>query len=407
MATIQTLVEPVGWSLQLKNLAMPHPRSTICAGIPETNSALFHTIQFSVGDPVVFLEIATPDGGHTTTCIVRDVEHDRALKQVKADRIMVPADFTPEGGLSADREIATAQAAAECLRQSGITAVTAHRTLPLAFAHVIREAGIEVTCDLQLGVLERRRKSAEEIEKLSQAQSVTEEAVQIACEMIARADAQSSGVLFHEGEALTSERVHSAVNIFLMKRGFSGPRFIIAGGPQGASCHHHGDGELRTGQAVIVDIFPTSQGTHYCGDCTRTAVHGDIPPEISEMHAAVCAAKKAACAVIRPGVTGADVHAATVKVLTDRGFSIGFPPEGAPLSYCTMHCGTGHGIGLDVHEPPLLDATGIELLEGDALTVEPGLYRKDLGGVRVEDMVVVTADGFENLNHLPEGLDWK
>jgi Xaa-Pro aminopeptidase len=136
-------------------------------------------------------------------------------------------------------------------------------------------------------------------------------------------------------------------------------------------------------------------------------VHGEIAPEIIEMHTAVRAAKQAASEVLRPGVTGAEVHAATTKELTARGFSIGFPPEGAPLSFCTMHHGTGHGIGLEVHEPPLLDATGIELLEGDALTIEPGLYRKDLGGVRVEDMVVVTADGHQNLNRLPEGLDWK
>ena len=386
---------------------MSPSRSTIRAGIPEKNSALFHAIQFSVGDPVAFLEIAQDGESPTTTCILRDVELDRALKQVKADRIAVPADFCPERGLSADREVATAQAAAECLRRSGITRVTADRTLPFSFAHVLREAGIDVFCDLAFGVFERRQKSADEIEKLRQAQSVTEEAVRMACEMIARADVGESGVLFHENKPLTSERVHAAVNVFLMERGFSGPEFIISGGSQGASCHHHGDGELRTGQPVIVDIFPTNQKTHYCGDCTRTVVHGDIPPEISEMHAAVRAAKEAACAVLRPGVTGAEVHAATAKALTDRGFNTGFPPEGAPLSYCTMHHGTGHGIGLDVHEPPLLDATGIPLLEGDVLTVEPGLYRKDLGGVRVEDMVVVTADGFEKLNRLPEGLDWR
>ena len=386
---------------------MSPSRSTIRAGIPEKNSALFHAIQFSVGDPVAFLEIAQDGESPTTTCILRDVELDRALKQVKADRIAVPADFCPERGLSADREVATAQAAAECLRRSGITRVTADRTLPFSFAHVLREAGIDVICDLAFGVFERRQKSADEIEKLRQAQSVTEEAVRMACEMIARADVGESGVLFHESKPLTSERVHAAVNVFLMERGFSGPEFIISGGSQGASCHHHGDGELRTGQPVIVDIFPTNQKTHYCGDCTRTVVHGDIPPEISEMHAAVRAAKEAACAVIRPGVTGAEAHAATVKALTDRGFNTGFPPEGAPLSYCTMHHGTGHGIGLDVHEPPLLDATGIPLLEGDVITVEPGLYRKDLGGVRVEDMVVVTVDGFENLNRLPEGLDWR
>ena len=382
---------------------MSPTRSTIRAGIPQHNSALFHVTQFSVGDPVVFLEIA----GEGTSCIVRDVELDRALDAVKADRIVVPADFTPEGGLSSDREVATAQAAAECLRRSGVSAVTGDRTLPLSFAHVLREAGIEVTCDLDFGVRERRQKSAEEIEKLRQSQAVTEEAILLACRMIARAEARESGVLFRDGAPLTSERVHAAINVFLMERGFSGPKYIVSGGSQGASCHHHGDGELHTGQPVIVDIFPTSQETHYCGDCTRTVVHGEIPPEIASMHEAVRAAKAAGCAAIRPGVTGAAVHAATVKELTDRGFHTGFPPDGAPDSFCTMHHGTGHGIGLEVHEPPLLDPAGVELLEGDALTVEPGLYRKDLGGVRVEDLVVVTANGIENLNRLPEGLEWK
>jgi len=378
-------------------------RSTIRAGIPLHNSALFHAAQFAVGDPLVYLEIEKEG----TVCIVRDVEFDRAIDAVPADQIFVPADFTPEGGLSADREVATAQSAAECLRRAAVPSVIADRSLPFSFAHILRESGIEVVCDLDFGVLERRQKNAEEIEKLRQAQSVTEEAIEMACRMIARADADSSGVLIHDGAPLTSERVHAAVNVFLMERGFSGPKYIVSGGSQGASCHHHGDGPLRTGQPVIVDVFPTSKETHYCGDCTRTVVHGDIPPEIVEMHTAVRAAKAAGCAAIRPGVTGAEVHAATTKELTDRGYNTGFPPEGSPLSFCTMHHGTGHGIGLEVHEPPLLDATGIALLKGDALTVEPGLYRKDLGGVRVEDMVVVTEDGVENLNHLPEGLDWK
>lgn len=379
------------------------PSSTIRAGVPQHNSALFHVTQFSVGDPMVFLELESEG----TVCIVRDVELDRALKAVRADHIGVPADYKPAGGLSADREVATAQAAAECLRRAGINAVTADRTLPFSFAHVLKEAGIEVVCDLEFGVMERRRKTAEEIERLRQSQAVTEEAMAMACQMIARADVDASGVLEVEGEPLTSERVHAAINIFLMQKGFTGPKYIVSGGSQGASCHHHGDGELRTGQPVIVDIFPTSQETHYCGDCTRTVVHGEIPEEIERMHEAVRAAKAAGCAAIRPGVTGAEVHAATTQVLIDRGYHTGFPPEGAPDSFCTMHHGTGHGIGLDVHEPPLLDATGIELVKGDALTVEPGLYRKDLGGVRVEDMVVVTDDGIENLNRLPEGLDWR
>ncbi len=378
-------------------------RSTIRAGIPLQNSALFHVVPFAVGDPVVFLEI----DGKETVCIVRDVELDRAMKQIRADRIAVPSDFTPESGLSSDREVATAQAAAECLRRADVKAITGDRSLPYSFVHVLKECGISVTCDLELGILERRKKNPEEIEKLRQSQAVTEEAIAMACRMISNAKANSSGILTHGGSPLTSERVHNAINVFLMTRGYVGPKFIVAGGPQGASCHHHGSGELRTSQPVIVDIFPTSQETHYCGDCTRTVVHGEVPPDIAEMHAAVRAAKTAGCNAIHPGVTGAEVHAATTRELVERGFHTGFPPDGSPASYCTMHHGTGHGIGLDVHESPLLDPKGIELIEGDALTVEPGLYRRDLGGVRVEDMVVVTEDGIENLNRIPEGLDWR
>lgn len=386
---------------------MSNPRATLQAGIPQSNSALFHSIQFSVGDPVAFLTVSVPEKQTTTTFIVRDVELDRATAAVEADRIACPADFTPQGGLSADREVATAQATAECLRQANVSHVIADRTLPLSFAHVLGEAGITVSCDLSMGVRQRRQKTGEEIDKLRHAQSTTESAVRMACELIANADTDSSGRLIHQGSPLTSERVHAAINVFLMERRFSGPTFIVAGGPQGASCHHHGDGELRTGEPVIVDIFPTSQATHYCGDCTRTVVHGEIPEAVSEMHHAVCAAKQAASYAVRPGVTGAAVHAETARVLGEHGFHTGFPPTDAPLSFCTMHHGTGHGIGLDVHEPPLLDASGIELLKGDALTIEPGLYRKDLGGVRVEDMIIVTANGHENLNQLPEGLSWK
>lgn len=382
---------------------MSNSRSTIQAGVPQTNSALYHAVRFPVGDPVAFLSI----GGAEKIAIVRDIEMDRAHGVVPADKIACPAEYTPEGGLSADREVATAQAAAECLRQNGVSEVVADRALPMSFAHVIREAGISVVCDLNMGVMERRQKSDEDVELLRQAQAVTEEAIQLACQTIARAEADVDGVLQHDGSALTSERVQAMVNVFLMEKGFSGPTYIVAGGPQGASCHHTGDGPLRTGQPVLVDIFPTSQATHFCGDCTRTVVHGEIPDEIVKMHAAVCEAKKNACDVIRVGVTGADVHAATVETIERLGFNTGFPPEGAPKSYCTMHHGTGHGIGLDVHEPPLLDATGIALVEGDALTVEPGLYRKDMGGVRVEDMVIVTKDGHINLNRLPEGLDWR
>lgn len=391
------------------DLSNPNPsssRARISAGIPEIHSGLYWRIRFSVGDQVVLLELPTPTGTEAVL-ILRDIEMERARRVARVDRVACPADYTPPGGLSGDRETANAQAAAECLRRAGVLRVTGDRSLPLIFADFARQAGITVECDPDQWVLERRRKSDGEIQHLRDAQRITEQAIQLACGMIASATARRDGVLLHAGEPLTSERVRAAADHWLLDRDFSNPMAIIAGGPSGADCHNLGFGELRTGEPVIVDIFPRNRRTRYNGDCTRTVVHGDIPDEIRRMHAAVREAKTAAEMTIAAGVTGEAVHLATIQAIQRAGYAFGLPDEGTPLSHCAMTHGTGHGIGLDVHEPPLLDLKGPGLLAGELLTVEPGLYRRDLGGVRIEDMVVVTDHGCENLNALPDGLCWK
>jgi len=381
--------------------------ATVMAGIPQLNGGLYRRIRFSVVDPVVYVALPAEDGREKTVLILRDIEMDRARRQARVDQVACPADFAPEGGLSGDRETATAQAAAECLRRAGVGRVVGDRTLPLIFADLIRQAGIAVECDPELGVIERRSKDEQEIAWLREAQQVTEGAMKMACELIASATAGPGGVLVRDGQPLTSERVRAAIDHWLLDRGYSNPPSIVAGGPGGADCHNLGSGPLTTAQPVIVDIFPRNRQTLYHGDCTRTVVHGDIPDEIARMHAVVREAKAAATAAVKAGVTGEAVHLATREVITRRGFDVGPPAEDSPGSRCAMVHGTGHGVGLDVHEPPLLDMNGPELVAGDVVTIEPGLYQNDVGGVRVEDMVVVTEDGCENLNTLHEGLDWK
>jgi len=380
--------------------------AVVLAGVPQTNATLYHRIRFAVLDPVAFLELPDGAGGRSSVLIVRDIEMVRARRQARADRVVSPAELAPEGGLSGDRETATAQAAAECLRRAGVTRVAADRSLPLIFAEMIRRAGIEVVCDLDLGIADRRRKDPQEIAWIRQAQQATEAAMEMACTLIARAKTRPDGALVHDGAPLTAERVRSAIDHWLLDRGYANRPAIVAGGPAGADCHNLGSGQLWTGQPIILDIFPRSVETLYNGDCTRTVVHGQIPDEVKAMHAAVCEAKAAGMAAVRAGVTGETVHAATVAVLKHHGYAIGLPKQDAPSSYCAFTHGTGHGVGLEVHEPPLLDRNGPELLAGDVITIEPGLYRNDLGGVRVEDMVVVTENGWENLNTLPEGLTW-
>jgi Xaa-Pro aminopeptidase len=136
---------------------------------------------------------------------------------------------------------------------------------------------------------------------------------------------------------------------------------------------------------------------------SRSVVRGEVRPEIRDMHRAVCEANAAGKRAAGSRITGEAVPWAATGALTICGCTLGpFPPP----SFCSMPHGTGHGVGLDVHGTRPLDLKGPELFEGDAVTIEPSLYRRDLGGVRVEDIVVVTKDGCVSLNRLPEGLTW-
>ena len=390
-------------------MASPPTRVSVCAGVPAHSMALFHRIRFSVGDPAALVVV---EGLHGATApmrilILRDIEVDRATKSARADRVFSPADFTPKSGLSGDRETATAQAVAECVRRSGATGVFVDRSTPAIYWHELAAAGVTVACDTEAGVHDRRAKDAEELSALRQCQTDTEAAVRMACELVANATTTSEGVLVRDGKPLTSARLREAIDVFLLRRGYQNPDSIIAGGSQGSDCHEHGSGELRTCEPVIIDIFPRSKRTLYHGDCTRTVVHGAINPELARMHAAVVEAKAAAIAAIRPGVTGEAVHEAAARVIRAAGFGMGIPKSDETWMQARMTHGTGHGIGLDVHEPPLLAAKGPPLVVGDVVTVEPGLYQPGLGGVRVEDMVVVTSQGCENFATLPEGMEWR
>ncbi len=380
----------------------------VMAGIPAVNMSLLHRIRFRVGDPVAMMEWSLGGGNRIRTLILRDIEIDRARKTARADNICSPLDFSPSNGLSSERETATAQALAECLVRAGAKKAVCDRTFPAIFQHHLVNAGISVRCDPLLFTLDRRAKDATEIAAMQESQRVTERAIELACRFIANASANASGGLLHQGSPVTSERVRGEIDTFLIREGYENPRSIVAGGPQGGDCHHDGTGPLQTGQPIIVDVFPRNKASGYWGDSTRTVVHGTIPTEVARMHAAVVLAKATAIKSVKAGVTGDSVHAVTRRVIQDAGFGMGLPPMNSPATWCGMVHGTGHGVGLDVHELPLVDAGGPELIDGDTITIEPGLYCHAIGGIRVEDAIVVTRDGAMNLgNGLPEGLDWR
>jgi Xaa-Pro aminopeptidase len=295
--------------------------------------------------------------------------------------------------------------AAKLLRERASVAARVSPRLQAGYLEELRAAGLDIEVDRDLFRDGRRRKSPQEAAHIQDAQHAAEAAVVEVVSLLAQADI-NDGVVWLEGSPLTSERLIACASLLLGERGFTCPDMIVAGSPESAMPHYRGEGPIRAGAPVIIDIFPAGRTSHYHGDITRTVVVGEIPDEVRRMHAAVLQALDAGIESIRAGVSGREVHRAVCQVLVDRGFGTttrGFEgPDGA----ARMNHSTGHGVGLDVHEDPRLrDPNENNLVEGDVVTVEPGLYQLGMGGVRVEDTGMVTTSGFKNFTTLTRSLD--
>lgn len=383
----------------------------LLAGAPDHAPNVYHAVRLPAGDMVVYLTV--PNDGWSAA-IVRNIEMQRMKATGRVVDVFCPEDLAPAGGLAANRNVGFAQAAAALCRRREIRKVVSDQFLPLIVIHHLQQAGIEVVCDPYLCIMERRAKTPSDINLLHQAQRATEAAIRHAYELVrdCRVDSTRNAALLRpDGTPLTSEYLRSAIAIHLLKSGLSSPDdCIAAGGPIGSDCHHSGTGVLHANQPIILDVYPHDLRTRVHGDCTRTLCRGTVSVKLAEMHAAVIEAKQAAIAACKAGVLGSEVHEAACAVFRDRGYVIGLAADDDPDTIFYPH-GTGHGIGLEVHEPPLLDAHATtndsRLVVGDVLTIEPGLYCRSIGGVRVEDMVAVTAEGCTNLNALPETMWWE
>jgi Xaa-Pro aminopeptidase len=300
---------------------------------------------------------------------------------------------------------AFAAAAAGLLEKHGATGSPVHvpPNLAVAYADELRARGLTVTPDAKLFAGLRRRKTEAEIGHIEATQGLIEEACAHAVAVLREADIGGDGTLLWRGEALTSEVLRSEIDVLLLRRGCTAQNTIVAGGSQAADPHERGSGPLMAGEAIVVDIFPHDATSRYYADMTRTFVKGEPSPELGRMYDAVLESQEAALDMIRAGVNGKDVHAKVSEVLHGAGYKtlVHDQKEGEPLREGFMH-GTGHGVGLEIHEPPRLSITDDELRVGDVVTVEPGVYYPEVGGVRIEDLVVVTEDGCRNLTRFPK-----
>jgi Xaa-Pro aminopeptidase len=334
--------------------------------------------------------------------VASPLEIDRARAQGKARKTlgMDEAGFEDAGAYGSWPRLA-----AKLLRERGLQAARVSPRLPAAYLEAMRAEGLEVEVDLTLFKAERRHKSADEAAFIQSAQRAGEVAVIEVVSQLAQADIKD-GLLWLDDRPLTSERLYARAQLLLGEKGFTCPDMIIAGSPECAMPHFRGEGPIRAGAPVIIDIFPSSRSSHYHGDLTRTVVVGEIPDEFRRMHAAVLQALDAGIESIRAGASGRNVHNGVCQVLVDRGYGTSTKGFEGQEGLAKMNHSTGHGVGLDVHEDPALRGPDENMLrEGDVVTVEPGLYLMGLGGVRVEDTGMVTANGFKNFTTLTRSLD--
>lgn len=353
---------------------------------PSADANMRYLTRFTTTDPVVFIK----KPGERGMLIVPQMEYERAVRESGA-AVLTRSDagffeYLKDG---ASRTEATARMIA------GLSggAVLVPERFPLGLARALE---VSVPVILDAGTVEAMRavKSPEELERIRSVQRATEAAMDRAIALI-RGARPVDGVLHRGGEPLTSERVRGEMHSLLFGFGCSAKETIVACGADTALPHHTGSGPLLAGEPIVIDIFPQDEKSGYHADMTRTVVWGEPSVEIREMYEAVRDAHEMASSLVRPGAGGGDLYQRVVEFFRERGYAT--DTQGFVHSL-------GHGVGLDVHEQPSLGPVGETLVAGNVVTIEPGLYYKGVGGVRLEDMGAVSPDGFDRFTQYPMEL---
>jgi Xaa-Pro aminopeptidase len=301
------------------------------------------------------------------------------------------------------REEVELQTYVRACKELGVEAAVVPPTFPVELADRLRAAGIELVPEREEFVRRRRVKTAPELDGIRRAQRGAEAAMAAARDLFRRAEPKDGSVVL-DGEPLTSERVKLAIQQVFTERNLYSDEFIVAHGAQTAVGHEMGSGEIKPNEPIVIDLWPRDRISSCYADMTRTFVIGEPSAELVEYHKLVREALQRSVEAVRPGVPGRNVYAVVCELFHEHGYPTGLhKQEGEVLEDGFFH-GLGHGVGLEVHEQPWLSRYPGELVAGDVITLEPGLYRSGYGGCRLEDLVLVTEDGAEPLTDFPYEL---
>jgi len=360
-----------------------------------------HEVPIAVPDAFLYVEL---DGRRAVVVTAFEIER---ISKAAPDIETLPPERFGIDELLADgmpAEEAALEIYVRACQELGVTSAVAPPTFPLELADHLRANGMEVDSDRALFEGRRRRKSATELAGLRRAQRACEAALDVSRAMLRGSDIVD-GALVLDGGPLTCERLKMEIERVFSAHGAFADEFIVAHGAQGAVGHDMGSGPILAGECIVFDLFPRDRETAVFTDMTRTYVVGDVPDELREYHRLVKEALDRASAAAGPGIDGRDLMRMVCDLFAGHGYPTPMTKKPGEVLDSGFFHGLGHGVGLEVHERPHVSRTSDELVAGDVITIEPGLYRAGYGGVRLEDILVVTDDGAETVTQYPYDLE--
>ena len=360
----------------------------------DTDADMLYATRIFIGDPFIFLQQKGK-----RILVLSDLEIDRAKKNAKADEFVMFNQLEREVQGKAKKAPPYEKVLAHFLTKRGVKRALVPANFPLGFANEIKRNGITLETSNGLFWPEREKKTAEEIRLLERALRMTETGMKRGMEILKASKPGTGKKLKWSGKTLTSEILRAEIDSAILRAGGVPTNTIVAGGDQACDPHERGFGPLRADSLIILDIFPRDGKTGYWGDMTRTVVRGRAREQQRKLWQAVKAGQALALKRIKAGVDGMSIHQAIIELFERRGF----PTEVRNGRRVGFFHGTGHGLGLEIHEYPRLQK--VVLKAGQCLTVEPGLYYPGIGGARIEDVVIVEKTGCRILSRFPKQLE--
>ena len=360
----------------------------------DTDADMLYATRIFIGDPFIFLQQKGK-----RILVLSDLEIDRAKKNAKADEFVMFNQLEREVQGKAKKAPPYEKVLAHFLTKRGVKRALVPANFPLGFANEIKRNGIALETSNGLFWPAREKKTGEEIRLLERALRMTETGMKRGMEILKASKPGTGKKLKWSGKTLTSEILRAEIDSAILRAGGVPTNTIVAGGDQACDPHERGFGPLRADSLIILDIFPRDGKTGYWGDMTRTVVRGRASEQQRKLWETVRAGQTLALKQIKAGADGMSIHQAITELFERRGF----PTEVRNGRRVGFFHGTGHGLGLEIHEYPRLQK--VVLKAGQCLTVEPGLYYPGIGGARIEDVVIVEKDGCRILSRFPKQLE--